>query len=111
MSVERFKISVDGCVDEHSSGDLVYYDDHMIEVNKLQKEIDALTRFKPSDKHKYLIQWNVKGIASTLNNTKWYDELQPFLDELCANPAVYGITVCALNPVKVTEKTTLIVEL
>lgn len=129
MSVQRYRYDPSGeCFNEHERGNVVFWKDHQEIVDKhervvgsfvknvegLSKTISALNdqidRLTPSKQHKYLVQWWYFNPTAYMS-VKSYDELDSFLSDLAKDSSIITINVSALNPVKVTSKKVLTVEL
>jgi len=120
MSIKRYntdRLAV--LVECPQNGAVVRTQDHLKEVERLQKIIDeqsveirCLKRLKPDKGHLYLIQWRYGGPQNAWHReVKSYDGMIKFLDDLVQDSSIVDITVSALHPVKVTRKQVLTVEL
>lgn len=116
MSVQRYNVNPNGFLVECSqTGRLVRIDDHREEVALLQKIIDeqnvTIKNLKPNKLGFYLVQRWYDRSSVPERDVKRFDELQGFLDYLAKDSSIVNITVCALQPIKVTRKQVLTVEL
>lgn len=135
MSVQRYRYDPFGeCFKEHENGNVVFWKDHQQEIDHLHKiiedikncrkvnaslmsEVDALKRkvigaerFKPNKDDNYLVRWRYDTHSINME-VKRYIELAGFLNYLAEDSSIIDISVSALNPVKVTSKKVLTVEL
>lgn len=116
MSIRQYSIDFNGHLVEHpQGGHLVRIQDHLKEVERLQKIIDeqsvTIKKLKPNKLGFYLVQRWYNRCSTPERDVKRFDELQGFLDYLAQDSSIENITVCAMQPVKVTRKQVLTVEL
>jgi hypothetical protein len=114
MNVRRYRVNRAGQLEESDTGLVLRVCDHWKEVERLQKIIDeqsvTIKKLKANKQSFFLVQrWY--GSSNPERDVKDYNELQSFLDYLAEDKSITAITVCALQPIKVTCKQVLTVEL